>query len=233
LHDRIVVIADPDSLRERATKIGSSVRIREYAGEGHANAGELLVIPQTLPHPLVCGRPHAANAAGLLDGLRRAVSGCQAGEFSALVTAPLQKSVINDAGIPFSGHTEFLAELTETKTPVMLLVANDLRVALATTHLPLRNVADSVTAERLTAVIEVLAQDLFRMFGFDTPSIVVCGLNPHAGEDGHLGHEDAQVIAPVVAAFRAKGMDIRGPLPADTAFTPAAGCAWVRLRDRR
>jgi 4-hydroxythreonine-4-phosphate dehydrogenase len=131
--------------------------------------------------------------------------------------------VINDAGIRFSGHTEFLAELTGTKTPVMLLVAKDLRVALASTHLPLRDVADYLTAERLTAVIEVLVQDLSRVFGIAKPAIVVCGLNPHAGEGGHLGHEDAEVIAPVIESFRARGIDIRGPLPADTAFTPAAG----------
>jgi 4-hydroxythreonine-4-phosphate dehydrogenase len=223
MHDRFVVIADPDTLEKRAAMIGSPVRIREYSGGARANSGELLVIPQALPQALVCGRPDPANAAGLLDGLRRAVSGCQRGEFSALVTAPLQKSVINDAGITFSGHTEFLAELTGTKTPVMLLVAKDLRVALASTHLPLRNVADYLTAERLTAVIEVLVQDLSRVFGIAKPAIVVCGLNPHAGEGGHLGHEDADVIAPVIESFRTRGIDIRGPLPADTAFTPAAG----------
>jgi 4-hydroxythreonine-4-phosphate dehydrogenase len=159
----------------------------------------------------------------LLDGLRRAVSACQTGEFSALITAPLQKSVINDAGIPFSGHTEFLAELTGTKTPVMLLVANEMRVALASTHLPLRDVADYLTADRLNAVIDVLIKDLVAVFGFARPSIIVCGLNPHAGEGGHLGHEEINIISPVVESFRARGVDIRGPLPADTAFTPAAG----------
>lgn len=223
LHDRIAVIADPAMLQERAARIGSKVRIREYRAGSRAAAGELLVIAQSLPKPQVCGQPDPANAASLLEGLRQAVSGCQRGEFSALVTAPLQKSVINDAGIAFSGHTEFLAELTKSKMPVMLLVAGDLRVALASTHLPLRQVADYVTAERLTAVIEVLVADLSRVFGMPKPSIVVCGLNPHAGEGGHLGHEDASVIAPVVESFRARGVDIRGPLPADTAFTPAAG----------
>ncbi|MDH5501567.1 MAG: 4-hydroxythreonine-4-phosphate dehydrogenase PdxA, partial [Gammaproteobacteria bacterium] len=163
------------------------------------------------------------NAAGLLEGLKRAVAGCLSGEFAALVTAPLQKSAINDAGIAFSGHTEYLAELTNTTTPVMLLVANDMRVALASTHLPLRAVADYLTKERLQRVLDVLLKDLIEVFGIAKPSVIVCGLNPHAGEGGHLGSEDAAVIAPVVAAFRERGFDLRGPIPADTAFTPAAG----------
>lgn len=222
-HDRIVVVADPRTLQERAAKIGSQVSIRDYRENERAASGELLVLRQELPKPLVCGRPDPANAAALLDGLRQAVSGCQRGEFSAMVTAPLQKSVINDAGIAFSGHTEFLAALTGSSLPVMMLVAGGLRVALASTHLPLRQVADYLTAERLTGVIEVLVADLARVFGLARPSIIVCGLNPHAGEGGHLGHEDATIIAPVVESFRAKGVDIRGPVPADTAFTPAAG----------
>jgi 4-hydroxythreonine-4-phosphate dehydrogenase len=195
------------------------INLGEIAGVWQGFRYEENRFPNFGSHPNFCG----VGAAALLDGLRRAVSGCQRGEFCALVTAPLQKSVMNDAGIAFSGHTEFLAELTGSKMPVMLLVAGHLRVALASTHLPLRQVADYLTAERLTAVIEVLVADLGRVFGFAKPSIVVCGLNPHAGEGGHLGHEDAAIIAPVVESFRAKGVDIRRPLPADTAFTPAAG----------
>jgi 4-hydroxythreonine-4-phosphate dehydrogenase len=223
LHDRILVIADPETLRARAVKTGSSVRVREYRGRCDARPGELLVIPQSLAKPLVCGVPDPANAIGLLDGLRLAVAGCRSGKFGAMVTAPLQKSVINDAGIAFSGHTEFLADLTDTKTPVMLLIASQLRVALASTHLPLRDVADYLTRERLMNVIEVLLRGLTDVFGIKKPSLIVCGLNPHAGEGGHLGHEDAAVIAPVVEAFRQRGFDLRGPVPADTAFTPAAG----------
>ena len=223
LFDRILVVADPQTLRERARLIKSRVRIREYAGNCDARAGELLVISQQLPEPAICGTPHIANAAGLLEGLKRAVAGCLSGEFAALVTAPLQKSAINDAGIAFSGHTEYLAELTNTTTPVMLLVANDMRVALASTHLPLREVADYLTKERLQRVLDVLLKDLIEVFGIAKPSVIVCGLNPHAGEGGHLGSEDAAVIAPVVAAFRERGFDLRGPIPADTAFTPAAG----------
>jgi 4-hydroxythreonine-4-phosphate dehydrogenase len=159
----------------------------------------------------------------LLEGLRLAVDGCLRGDYAALVTGPLKKSVINDAGIPFSGHTEFLASLTRTPRPVMLLVAGELRVALASTHLPLREVAEYLSQDGLRDVIQVLHSDLQTRFGIADPEIIVCGLNPHAGEGGHLGHEDASIIAPVVQELAAKGLKIRGPLPADTAFTPAAG----------
>ena len=192
-------------------------------GDASLQGSNLPVIDTPFPAPVIKGRPDSANAATLLDGLRRAVSGCLSGEFSGIVTAPLSKSVIADAGIPFTGHTEFLAEITHTPLPVMLLVAGELRVALASTHLPLRAVPDYITPELLTAVIEVLHQDLQSKFGIDQPEIIVCGLNPHAGEGGHLGHEDAAVIAPVVDALTQRGMRLRGPLPADTAFTPAAG----------
>ena len=192
-------------------------------GDAALQGSNLPVIDTPFPAPVIKGRPDSSNAATLLDGLRRAVSGCLSGEFSGMVTAPLSKSVIADAGIPFTGHTEFLAEITHTPLPVMLLVAGELRVALASTHLPLRAVPDYITAERLTAVIEVLHQDLQGKFGIDRPEIIVCGLNPHAGEGGLLGHEDAAIIAPVVDALTQRGMRLRGPLPADTAFTPAAG----------
>lgn len=223
---QLVVIADPAALSIRAALIGQSVDLIEYRKRGDtAQPGQLCVLPQTLAKPDVCGQPATDNAPALLDGLRRAVTGCQTGEFSALVTAPLQKSVINDAGIPFSGHTEFLAELTAADRPVMLLTAGKLRVALATTHLPLRDVADQITGDRLRGVITILHDDLIARFRIDKPRIIVCGLNPHAGEGGHLGAEDQTVIAPLVEDLRNRGMDIRGPVPADTAFTPAAGPA--------
>ena len=192
-------------------------------GDKSLQKSGLPVIDMPFPAPVVSGQPDSANARTLLDGLERAVRGCLDGEFSGLVTAPLAKSVIADAGIPFTGHTEFLAELTDTPLPVMMLVAGDLRIALASTHLPLRNVPDFITAERLTAVIEVLHHDLQTKFGFDDPEIAVCGLNPHAGESGHLGHEEQTVIEPVIRKLAARGMRLRGPLPADTAVTPAAG----------
>jgi 4-hydroxythreonine-4-phosphate dehydrogenase len=223
----VVIISDANLLRERAEATGVSTTITEIdvadAASASAAAGELLVIPEPFPAPVECGHLNPANAPALLDGLRRAVSACLDGQFAGLVTAPLQKSVINDAGVPFSGHTEFLAELADAQSPVMLLVAGDLRVALATTHLPLRDVPDKLTSSGLSKVLQVLVDDLRSRFGIDEPEIVVCGLNPHAGEGGHLGSEDAEIIAPVVAEFAARGINIRGPLPADTAFTPAAG----------
>ncbi|MDZ7644779.1 MAG: 4-hydroxythreonine-4-phosphate dehydrogenase PdxA [Woeseiaceae bacterium] len=220
----VVVIADPQLLRDRARRMTLPLRIVEYGEPGDANApGALTVLPQALPRPDVLGTPDPVNAAALLDALRSAVDGCRDARFAGLVTGPLQKSVINEAGIPFSGHTEFLAELTGAAMPVMLLVGGGLRVALATTHLPLAAVPAALTAARLQAVIEVLHGDLQRRFGLAEPDIVVCGLNPHAGEGGHLGTEEHDVIAPVLARCRERGMRLRGPLPADTAFTPAAG----------
>lgn len=222
----IAVVSDPGLLRQRAEMIDARVSIREIgAGDTieRPAAGILHVIPAPFPVPPECGRPDTRNAQTLLDGLRLAVEGCLDGQFAGLVTAPLQKSIINDAGIPFTGHTEFLAELTGTELPVMMLVAGDLRVALASTHMPLRAVPDYLTAERLRAVLQVLLVDLNRKFGLDRPRVLVCGLNPHAGEAGHLGHEDGDIIAPVVAEFAAAGHLVRGPVPADTAFTPAAG----------
>jgi 4-hydroxythreonine-4-phosphate dehydrogenase len=222
----IVVIADPELLAARARQLDMDVELVAYkSGADARQRGSLAVLPQPLAAPAVCGTLNPANAPSLLAGIERAVKGCLASEFSALVTAPLQKSVINDAGIEFRGHTEFLAGLTATETPVMLLSAKGLRVALASTHMPLSAVPAYLTRERLQAVIEVLHRDLQDKFKIDSPRILVCGLNPHAGESGHLGHEEDEVIQPVVDAFRRQGMDIVGPLPADTAFTPAAGPA--------
>lgn len=222
-----IVISDPDMLRRRAAMIGLDVAIIEIsADEIDANGterGKMRVIGRCFPAQPECGRPNAKNAQVLLDSLRTAVAGCLDGRFAGMVTAPLQKSVINDAGIPFTGHTEFLAELTDTKLPVMLLIAEDLRVALASTHLPLRDVPDYLTRDRLRTVLQTLHDDLQSRFGINSPEIVVCGLNPHAGEGGHLGKEDADIIAPVIREFASRGLNVRGPLPADTAFTPAAG----------
>ena len=207
--------------------IGADVSIDEIdladVPKRRAGKNELLVVPERFPNTPRCGEPDPANAAALLTGLQRAVEGCLDGTFAGMVTAPLQKSVINDAGIAFSGHTEFLAELTNTPCPVMLLVAGELRVALASTHMPLRAVPDYLTQEGLREILQVLHDGLRTRFDIDRPEIVVCGLNPHAGEGGHLGNEDQEVIAPVVDAFAQSGWAIRGPLPADTAFTTASG----------
>ncbi|MGD8380082.1 MAG: 4-hydroxythreonine-4-phosphate dehydrogenase PdxA [Gammaproteobacteria bacterium] len=217
-----VAIGDPDLLRERADQLGSPVEIDEWhAGESaQPGAGRLLVVPVGRRAATVPGRLDPANAAYVLELLDRAVEGCQAGEFTAMVTAPVHKGVINEAGVPFTGHTEYLAARTHAARTVMMLVAASLRVALVTTHLPLRAVADSITPERLETTLRVLNDDLVRRFGIARPSIRVCGLNPHAGEQGHLGREEIDVIQPVLRALRAEGLQLEGPVPADTAFTP-------------
>ena len=211
-------------LASRATRLDTEVNIVDANSDSEAE-NVLRVRSEPLANPSVCGTPDPANARSLLSALEVAVAGCLDGEYAGLVTAPLQKSTINEAGIPFSGHTEYLAQLTSSPTPVMLLVAGNLRVALASTHMPLREVPDYLTADRLRAAIEVLHADLAAKFDIRDPEIVVCGLNPHAGEGGHLGSEDAAVIEPVVIDCQRRGMKVRGPLPADTAFTPAAGYA--------
>ena len=159
----------------------------------------------------------------MLDGLRAAAIGCLTGKYAGMVTAPLAKSVIADSGVPFTGHTEFLAETTQSSHPVMMLVAGDLRVALASTHMPLREVADYLTPDILKRVLRILNRDLQDRFGIHEPNIVVCGLNPHAGEGGHLGHEENEFIKPTLDELRAEGLKLRGPIPADTAFTPTVG----------
>jgi 4-hydroxythreonine-4-phosphate dehydrogenase len=222
-----VVISDPALLRSRAARLGLDITITAVDVETdlprNAAGDELYVAPFPFPVTADCGRPDTANAQTLLDGLRHAVAGCLDGRYRALVTAPLHKRVINDAGIPFSGHTEFLARCCGAPLPVMLLAAGEMRVALATTHLPLRDVPNAITADKLRDVLRILLHDLRRHFGVASPEVVVCGLNPHAGEGGHLGSEDAEIIAPVVAEFVDAGEHVRGPLPADTAFTQASG----------
>ncbi len=226
-HRDFIVISDAALLRSRALDLGASIRVTdvpiEDIGARVAAANELLVLHTPFPERPVCGQLNPANAGTLLDGLALAVDGCLDGRFAGVVTAPLQKSVINDAGIPFTGHTEFLAERAGATRPVMMLVAGKLRVALASTHLPLRDVPDYLTQEVVADVIEILYRDLQTKFGIASPEIVVCGLNPHAGEGGHLGLEDDAIIRPVVETYSNRGLNVRGPLPADTAFTPAAG----------
>jgi 4-hydroxythreonine-4-phosphate dehydrogenase len=223
--NQIVVVADPDMLAERARLLGIDVSIREYDAAASNVESGLQVLSQPLARPAVCGKLDPRNAQSLLDGVDLAVQGCLSGEFSGLVTAPLQKSVINDAGINFSGHTEYLARLTSTETPVMLLVAGGLRVALVSTHMPLSTVSSFLTRERIISVIRVLHADLQQKFDIAKPRILVCGLNPHAGEGGHLGTEEQEIIEPAIRACQQSDMDIVGPLPADTVFTPVAGPA--------
>ncbi|CAK0776757.1 4-hydroxythreonine-4-phosphate dehydrogenase [Gammaproteobacteria bacterium] len=218
-----VVVADPGLLERRAALLGLPLRLYPFDAATPPSPhrpGELAIVPvslQTMEQP---GRLDLTNAPYVLDTLRTAVAFCQAEKVDALVTGPVHKGVINEAGFPFTGHTEFLAALTGTTTVVMMLAIPGLRVALATTHLPLREVSAALTREGLTAVLTILHGELVRRFGLHAPRILVCGLNPHAGEGGHLGHEEIEVITPVLETLRMQGMDLVGPLPADTAFTP-------------
>ncbi|MEO0615504.1 MAG: 4-hydroxythreonine-4-phosphate dehydrogenase PdxA [Pseudomonadota bacterium] len=218
----VVAIGDAALFVERASQIGCPVSVTPFDDALMAHTpGTLPVIDLPFPARDCVGAPDTRNAATLIEGLDLAVDGCRSGRFAGMVTAPLHKQVINDAGIAFSGHTEYLAERCGNALPVMLLAGETLRVALATTHLPLRDVAEYITTERLTAVLDVLWQGLRTQFGIDAPHIAVCGLNPHAGEGGHLGHEDAAAIAPAVAAQQAQGRNVTGPHPADTVFNHA------------
>jgi len=219
---RLVVAADPEVLEARARTLGRTLSlevVRPDEARPHRR-GHLQVLAHKARNTVVPGRLDPANAAYVLDMLTAAARGCQTGAFSAMVTAPVQKSVISQSGIAFSGHTEFLADLTGSKHPVMLLVAERLRVALATTHLPLRQVPDALSSEGLLETLRVLATGLRERFAIVDPKITVLGLNPHAGEAGHLGTEEIEVIGPAVAAARAEGIHATGPVPADTAFTP-------------
>ena len=254
----LVVLADRELLAARAAQLGLPLALPDYL-PGVPAPVSLLHLP--LAMPAIAGRLDTANAGCVLAGLRRAVQGCQSGEFAGLVTGPVHKGVINDAGIPFTGHTEYLAELTGTARVVMMLVGAcqqpwmkqppdtlrsfspegvsvaserrcgtdisqgpslpfPLRVALATTHLPLRQVADAITRDGLTQTLRILVAGLQHDFGIPRPRVLVAGLNPHAGEGGHLGREEIEVIEPVLARQRQEGMDLLGPLPADTLFQP-------------
>ncbi len=216
----LVAIADPALLEERAERLGLPLTLLPFEdGAPPAPPGAIHVLPVALRRAAQPGRLDPANATYVLETLESATRGCLEGRFAGLVTGPVHKGVINQAGIPFTGHTEFLAGITGGH-PVMMLTCPGLRVALATTHLPLRAVADAITPGRLETVLHALDGDLRNRFGIEAPRILVCGLNPHAGEDGHLGHEEIAIITPVLERLRAAGMDLIGPLPADTLFTP-------------
>jgi 4-hydroxythreonine-4-phosphate dehydrogenase len=220
----LVAIASRALLAERIRQLGLTIQLLA-AGPSNwpqqpAPAGSLYVWDTPLGAPVTAGQLDQGNAAYVLETLTRAGQGCLDGHFAGMITAPVHKGVINQAGIAFSGHTEFLAELTATEQVVMMLATHGLRVALVTTHLPLRQVADAITAERLQRVTRILHADLQNKFGIKQPRILVCGLNPHAGEGGHLGREEIEIIEPTLVQLRAEGMDLIGPLPADTLFTP-------------
>jgi len=217
----LVVVADPDLLGARARLLDLPLTLLEAdpaRPPTPLREGTLRVLPVTTTAPVRPGRVDPANAAYVLETLRRAVRGCLAGEFDALVTGPVHKGVINAAGIAFTGHTEFLAAESDTGQVVMMLATPGLRVALVTTHLPLRAVCDAITPARLTDVIRITHCALREDLGIARPRLLVCGLNPHAGEDGHLGHEEQDILIPVLARLRGEGMCLEGPLPADTLF---------------
>lgn len=219
---RRVYFADPDLLRQRAELLDIDVDIQVLDSlDKVPDTTAMLVWPVRLARPVIAGQLDVNNAAYVLQALREAVRSQQAGQTQALMTGPIHKGIINEAGITFSGHTEFLAELT-SGTPVMMLAAEaeKLRVALVTTHLPLSQVSQAITQDSLRQVIQILHHDLKRLYGISDPHILVCGLNPHAGEGGHMGTEEIEVIEPVLDELRLQGMRLEGPLPADTLFTP-------------
>jgi 4-hydroxythreonine-4-phosphate dehydrogenase len=219
----LVCLGDPALLAERARGAGVDLHIERFdpaAAPRPHRRGCLLVSALPLAEPAVAGRLDVANAPYVVAQIDRALREVVAGRFDAMVTAPVQKSVINDAGIPFTGHTEHLAAHSGAARPVMLLVAGRIRVALATTHLALREVSAAITPAALDETLRIIDHDLRRHWGLARPRIAVCGLNPHAGEGGHLGDEELRVIGPAIAAARAAGIDATGPVPADTVFVP-------------
>ena len=221
---QLVVIGDPDLLAARARQLGQEIHLRPFVPEAPRQAkpaGILQVLARPLRTPAVAGRLDPANAAYVLDTLALACDGCLAGDFDALVTGPVHKGLLNQAGYPFTGHTEFLAERCAATDPVMLLAVPGLRVALATTHLPLSQVASHITGSLVERILRVLERELREKFALTRPRILVCGLNPHAGEGGHLGTEEETLLRPLIEDLRAQGLAVTGPVPADTAFLPA------------
>ncbi|MGY6631297.1 MAG: 4-hydroxythreonine-4-phosphate dehydrogenase PdxA [Wenzhouxiangella sp.] len=218
----LVVVADPALLAATADALGIDTRVHclDSLAEAGRQPGGLQCLPVELTVPVQPGRLDPQNAAYVLETLRLAADACLDGQAAGLVTGPVHKGIINDSGMAFSGHTEFLAERAGVDRVVMMLAAGSLRVALATTHLPLSQVPQAITQASLERTLLILHADLRRRFGIDQPVIMVLGLNPHAGEGGHLGREEIEVIEPVLARLRAKGMNLLGPLPADTGFLP-------------
>jgi len=217
----IVILADIDMLEQRAQILKLSVELIPYQGQdASSGTGQLFVEHVPLQQDVVLGELNPNNAAYVLEQLRRSADYAMSGKSVGVATAPVQKSVINEAGISFSGHTEYYQEFAGVPRVVMMLATKTLRVALATTHLPLRAVADAITPERLHQVIDILIHDLKSKFKIEQPNILVCGLNPHAGEGGYLGMEEIEVINPVLESYRAQGINMSLSLPADTLFTP-------------
>ena len=219
-HDfQLIALADPALLEQRARQLKLPVKLIEYQNQSEpSGSGRIYYQSTKLIKPSACGLLNPANAAYVLKTLDEAVTGCLNGRFDALVTGPVHKGIINESGIPFTGHTEYLADKTSTEKVVMMLATEEMRVALATTHLPLKAVAQAITRDSLTQVLKILNHDMQTRFGISKPHILVCGLNPHAGEGGHLGTEELDTIIPVLQQLNDQGMNLTGPLPADTLF---------------
>ncbi|MBO1518042.1 4-hydroxythreonine-4-phosphate dehydrogenase PdxA [Oceanisphaera pacifica] len=219
----LVVIADPELIQDRAKALGKPLTLIPYQADKAPKpqrAGTLTIAPVTLAKPATPGVLDEANGLYVLETLKRASDGNMSGEFAAVVTGPVHKGIINKAGVSFSGHTEFFAQQANVPDVVMLLAAPGLRVAQVTTHIPLAYVAKAITEDRLTKIIRILHAELQSKFALPNPRIYVCGLNPHAGEDGHLGREELDIIIPTLDTLRAEGMELIGPVSADTAFQP-------------
>lgn len=217
---RLLAVADPVLLQQAADMLGFDTGITKWQPGQSISAGQLACLPTLLARPANPGQPTTENAPYVLETLRQAVWLVLHGHAAAMVTGPILKGIINESGVPFTGHTEFLADLTKTPRVVMMLATPGLRVVLVTTHLPLRDVSAAITTKKLEAVIQITETSLRQQFGIARPRLQVLGLNPHAGEGGHLGEEDDQLIRPVIEKLRKQGMKIDGPVPADTAFTP-------------
>lgn len=220
---QLVFLGDPDLFHQRAESLNLPITIELFSPDSNAlhQPGKLEVLPVSLKKPVNCGQLDKENASYVISMLDIACQGCQDGLFDAMVTAPLHKGIINEAGLTFTGHTEYLAGKTGGMLPVMMLVTPGLRVALATTHAPLSAIPKLITQDLIIKVTRILDHDLRTRFKIHRPRIAVCGLNPHAGEGGHLGKEEVDTIIPALRQLASEGIDVRGPLPADTAFTPA------------
>lgn len=219
----IIIVADPNALTARAEQLGIAIRTHAFdknkVAEAHPGNGNITLIPIKTSDEVIAGQLNPSNSGYVIEMLSTAMDGCLSGIFDAMVTAPVHKGIINQAGIAFTGHTEFLAERSDTAQVVMMLVGGGMRVALATTHLPLTKISTAITKEMLTKTIRILHTDLVNKFGIQQPRIMVAGLNPHAGEGGYLGDEEIKTITPVLDQLRNEGLDLIGPLPADTMFS--------------
>ena len=223
--EALIIFVDPKVISLRAQVLGKKVRIVEIEDIDHAKivpVGNMQVVPSTCQNPLCIGQPDPVNSPYVLECLNQAIDSCVSGKVAAMVTGPVSKEVINDAGIHFTGHTEYIAKRLNSPLPVMMLSSGDLKVVLLTTHIPLSLVPSKINEELVIQVVEIIHRELITKFGMTNPRIQVCGLNPHAGEGGHLGHEEERIIKPAIRKLQTMGLTVEGPVSADSAFTKSA-----------